>query len=132
MRLAIVLALAGLAAGAARSDKYEWRSEGKEPATRALYRALGKAPLLMAHFPEKGRFYVHPIAAPDGRGILTEYSPAHHKHQTGLFVGFLKVNGRDYFHNRGEDYFRRRRMGSGTLSTTGKSPNFADFEAVYG
>jgi hypothetical protein len=34
-------------------------------------------------------------------------SPAHHKHQTGLFVGFLKVNGRDYFHNRGAGYFGR-------------------------
>jgi hypothetical protein len=48
--------------------------------------------------------------APDGRGILTEESPGHHRHQTGLYVGLLKVNGRDYFHNRGADYFRRKAL----------------------
>jgi hypothetical protein len=48
------------------------------------------------------------LLAPDGNGELTEFSPGHHKHQTGIFVGFLKVNGRDYFHNRGADHFRRQ------------------------
>jgi hypothetical protein len=47
------------------------------------------------------------MLAPDGNGIITEFSPGHHKHQTGIYVGFLKVNGRDYFHNRGADFFRR-------------------------
>ena len=31
------------------------------------------------------RPYLHPIVAPDGKGQLTEYSPGHHKHQTGLY-----------------------------------------------
>ncbi len=39
------------------------------------------------------RPYLHPIAAPDGKGQLTEYSPGHHKHQTGLYWGFTRVNG---------------------------------------
>ena len=39
--------------------------------------------------------------------MLTESSPAHHPHQTGLYWGFTRVNGRDYFHNRGADYWRR-------------------------
>ncbi len=39
------------------------------------------------------RPYLHPIAAPDGNGQLTEYSPGHHKHQTGLYWGFTRVNG---------------------------------------
>lgn len=67
-------------------------------------------PLLVFNAPEDGRPYVHPLLAPDGKGVLTEYSPGHHKHQTGIYVGFLKVNGRDYFHNRGSDYFRRRAL----------------------
>lgn len=39
------------------------------------------------------RPYLHPITAPDGNGQLTEYSPGHHKHQTGLYWGFTRVNG---------------------------------------
>ncbi len=39
------------------------------------------------------RPYLHPIAAPDGVGELTEYSPGHRPHQTGLYWGFTRVNG---------------------------------------
>ncbi len=66
-----------------------------------------KTPILVFHFPRDGRPYTHPIVAPDGKGTVTEFSPGHHPHQTGLYVGFLKVNGRDYFHNRGADSYRR-------------------------
>ena len=65
-------------------------------------------PIFVFNAPEEGRPYVHPMLAPDGKGVLTEFAPGHHKHQTGIYVGFLKVNGRDYFHNHGADYFRRR------------------------
>ena len=74
----------------------------------SIFRPDVKTPLFAFNAPEDGRPYVHPLLAPDGSGVLTEYSPGHHKHQTGLYVGFLKVNGRDYFHNRGGDHFRRR------------------------
>lgn len=53
------------------------------------------------------RPYLHPIVAPDGNGVLTEYSPDHHKHQTGLYWGFTRVNGRDFFHHPGDKYWRR-------------------------
>jgi hypothetical protein len=53
------------------------------------------------------RPYIHPILAPDGKGILTEFSPDHHKHQTGLYWGLKKVNGRDYFMNWKADYWRQ-------------------------
>ena len=33
------------------------------------------------------RPYLHPIVAPDGKGLLTQYSPGHHKHQTGHLLG---------------------------------------------
>lgn len=53
------------------------------------------------------RPYLHPIVAPDGHGQLTEYSPGHHKHQTGLYWGFTRVNGRDYFHHPESRYWKR-------------------------
>ncbi|MDP7276990.1 MAG: PmoA family protein [Planctomycetaceae bacterium] len=56
------------------------------------------------------RPYIHPIVAPDGKGVLTEYSPGHHKHQTGLYWGFTRVNGRDYFHHPGGDYWKRKSL----------------------
>lgn len=73
----------------------------------AIFRPDVMQPLLAFNAPEDGRPYVHPLLAPDTKGVLTEFSPGHHKHQTGIYVGFLKVNGRDYFHNRGADTFRR-------------------------
>ena len=54
------------------------------------------------------RPFLHPIVAPDGKGVLTQYSPGHHKHQTGLYWGFTRLNGRDYFHHPEGDYWRRR------------------------
>src|SRR5690606_28175423 len=36
-----------------------------------------------------------------------EFSPGHHKHQTGLYWGFTRVNGRDYFHNPTGDYWKK-------------------------
>lgn len=63
--------------------------------------------LLTEHVHPSVRPYIHPIIAPDGNGTLTEFSPAHHKHQTGLYWGLKKVNGRDYFMNWREDYWRK-------------------------
>lgn len=79
------------------------------------------------------RPYLHPIIAPDSEAALTEYSPGHHKHQTGLYWGFTRVNGthadeatlkkwfynkdkpadiqaqigRDFFHNPSGGYWQR-------------------------
>ena len=79
------------------------------------------------------RPFIHPIIAPDSEVALTEYSPGHHPHQTGLYWGFTRVNGtgaepeelkkwfydknkpeaikkkigRDFFHNPGSDYWQR-------------------------
>jgi hypothetical protein len=64
------------------------------------------------------RPYIHPIMAPDGNGELTEYSPSHHKHQTGLYWGLKRVNGRDYFMNWKEDYWKR--ISAGVLDKRGQ------------
>ena len=63
--------------------------------------------LLTQHARTGIRPYIHPIIAPDGKGDLTEYSPSHHKHQTGLYWGLKRVNGRDYFMNWQQDYWKK-------------------------
>ena len=75
--------------------------------TIAVFRDGTSSPVVTQHSRPDFRPYLHPIAAPDGKGVLTEFSPDHHKHQTGLFWGFTRVNGRDYFHNPGGGYWRR-------------------------
>ncbi len=65
----------------------------------SVYREGDQKPILIQHADPGFRPYIHPIAAPDGKGVLTEFSPSHHKHQTGLYWGFTNVNGRDYFHH---------------------------------
>lgn len=74
--------------------------------TLAIYRSGDTVALLTQHAERGTRPYIHPVIAPDGRGALTEFSPAHHKHQTGIYWGLKQVNGRDYFMNWKEDYWR--------------------------
>src|SRR5262245_39862492 len=75
--------------------------------TIAVFRAGGRTALVTQHARPDERPYLHPIVAPDGRGVLTEDKPAHHPHQTGLYWGFTRLNGRDYFHNPGAGFWRR-------------------------
>ncbi|EON77092.1 hypothetical protein ADIS_2402 [Lunatimonas lonarensis] len=64
-------------------------------------------PILTQVAKDDFRPYLHPLSSPDGISELTEFSPGHHKHQTGIYWGFTRVNGRDYFHNPQADYWRR-------------------------
>jgi putative membrane-bound dehydrogenase-like protein len=75
--------------------------------TVSIFRTGTSTPILTATAGADGRPYVHPITAPDGQGVLTQYSPSHHAHQTGLYWGFTRVNGRDFFHNPGRDHWQR-------------------------
>lgn len=75
--------------------------------TLSVFRRGGGEAIVTQRVPQDARPYLHPIVAPDGRGVLTEVSPAHHPHQTGLYWGFTDLNGRDYFHHPGEGYWRR-------------------------
>src|SRR5690606_34347805 len=83
------------------SVRYDQQSE-----TISVFRNNNEL-LVTQHVKPGIRPYIHPIVAPDGNGILTEFSPAHHKHQTGLYWGLKKLNGRDYFMNWKEDYWRK-------------------------
>lgn len=73
----------------------------------SVFRSDGTRPVLIQNAKTGTRPYIHPIMAPDGDGELTEYSPMHHKHQTGLYWGLKKANGRDYFMNWKEDYWQK-------------------------
>jgi len=81
--------------------------QDKNAGTIAVFRNEDQGPLLTQNALPNIRPYIHPIIAPDGNGVLTEFSPAHHKHQTGLYWGLKQVNGRDYFMNWQGDYWRR-------------------------
>jgi putative membrane-bound dehydrogenase-like protein len=73
----------------------------------SVYRQARRELLVADNAAADRRPYLHPINAPDGKGVLTEVSPLHHPHQTGLYWGFTRLNGRDYFHNPAGDYWRR-------------------------
>ena len=72
----------------------------------SVYRVREDTPILTQNARAGTRPYIHPIVAPDGRGVLTEHGPEGDPHLTGLFWGFTRVNGRDYFRNTGEAYWR--------------------------
>lgn len=78
---------------------------GKE--TLSVYRAGEESPLLTQNAGTAFRPHLHPIVSPDGKSVLTEFSPGHHKHQTGLYWGLTSVNGRSFFHNPGAGFWKR-------------------------
>ncbi len=91
--------------------------------TISIYRQGEKAPILTQVAGADFRPYLHPIVAPDGKGELTEFSPGHHRHQTGLYWGFTRVNGRDHFHHPGDNYFKRKEIK--VLNTTDNSVSWS-------
>lgn len=77
-----------------------------EAGTISVFRPDGDEPILVENTRSDHRPYLHPIVAPDGIGVLTEYSPGHHPHQTGVYWGMTRVNGRDFFHNPTNGYWK--------------------------
>jgi hypothetical protein len=71
----------------------------------SVFHGQSNTPILTQITKHNERPYIHPLIAPDGNGVMTEYRPAHHLHQTGIYWGLKKVNGRDYFMNWKEDYW---------------------------
>ena len=63
---------------------------------------------LVTHHSRPGmRPYLHPVIAPDGRGALTEVHPDHHPHQTGIYWGLKRTNGRDFFMKIYGEHYRK-------------------------
>ena len=145
------LLLAGLSLldAFAQSANLYVKQEGE---TISVYNNATDALVLTQNAKAGMRPYLHPIMAPDGNGSLTEYSPGHHKHQTGLYWGFTRVNGtgappdtlrkwfyrpdkpeairnqigRDYFHNNGESHWKK--VSASILRETGSE---VSWQTVY-
>ena len=100
------LVLASILTLPAFAEPLEVRHDTDEH-TIQVYRRGSDQPILTQNARPDFRPYIHPIVAPDGRGLITEYNPDDRPHQTGLYWGFTSVNGRDYFHRPYEDYWRR-------------------------
>jgi hypothetical protein len=104
----------------------------QEAGTISIFRSGETQPILTQVAQEHVRPYIHPIVAPDGRGVLTQYRPEHHRHQTGLYWGLKSVNGRDYFmacclEGRSQsDYYRR--VSAGVLEDEGEQ---VKWQTVY-
>jgi putative membrane-bound dehydrogenase-like protein len=94
--------------------------------TISIFREGETEPIIVQHATEDFRPYLHPILAPDGKGVLTEYSPGHHKHQTGLYWGLTRVNGRDYFHHPEGDYWKKV-----ALNIVEESGEQAKWQTIY-
>jgi hypothetical protein len=75
--------------------------------TIKVYLANEKVPILTENARQDGRPYLDPIVAPDGNGVITEYRPAHHLHQAGIYWGFKLVNGREFFMQCQADHYRK-------------------------
>ena len=93
----------------------------------------GTSAVVTQHTKVDFRPFIHPILAPGTAVELTQFSPEHHKHQTGLYWGFTRVNGvgasseelkkwfykpdkpdemkhkigRDFFHNPGAGHWQK-------------------------
>lgn len=117
---------------AAEGDVQFYIEQDETAGTISIYREGQEKPALVQNAATDHRPYLHPIMAPDGNGSLTEFSPEHHKHQTGLYWGFTRINGteaspdtikalykagkfdelqekygRDYFHHPAGDYWQQ-------------------------
>lgn len=79
-----------------------------ETQTVSVYKQGEKTALITQNAKENFRPYLHPIIAPGEKKALTQFSPGHHKHQTGVYWAFTRVNGRDYFHHPEKTHWKRK------------------------
>ncbi len=98
----------------------------EDAGTISIFRNSEDEPILTQNAKSDFRPFLHPIATPDGQSEVTEFSPDHHKHQTGLYWGFTRVNGRDYFHHPEGDYWQR--VSADVLETSGPA---VKWQTVY-
>lgn len=65
----------------------------KTDSTISVFLEGESSPIVIQNARPDFRPFLHPILAPGSDSELTEFSPGHHKHQTGLYWGFTRVNG---------------------------------------
>lgn len=107
LRTSPLFLLLALPCNAQGSEGFRIEQNAETGALHILRAVSGESVLTQEAQPDF-RPFLHPIHAPDGKGVLTELSPGHHKHQTGLYWGITRLNGRDYFHHPGDGYWQRK------------------------
>lgn len=111
-------------AGAQLNDELRIRSD--LDTSISVFTSNGKQLVLRQVAKSNERPYIHPIYSSDGQTVVTEFRPSHHIHQTGLYWGLKRVNGRDYFMNGRGDYWKRVSMQ--VVRNTGKQ---VKWQTVY-
>jgi putative membrane-bound dehydrogenase-like protein len=104
LRVTVLLIAVSLFVCAAQATELSIRQNGD---TLSVYRAGQEEPILTQNARSEHRPFIHPIIAPDGQGVLTENGHPGDPHQTGLYWGFTRVNGRDFFHNYKGSHWHR-------------------------
>src|SRR5690606_25843807 len=61
--------------------------QNSDSASILIFREGDKEPILTQIAKKEERPYLHPIVAPDGKGVMTQFRPGHHLHQTGIYWG---------------------------------------------
>nr|MBX2871307.1 PmoA family protein [Saprospiraceae bacterium] len=67
-----------------------------------------EAVLLTQVVQENHRPYIHPWISPRSQVSLTQFSPGHHKHQTGIYWGLTRVNGSGASDEELKEWFYRK------------------------
>ena len=119
----VFLAVGLMAAGALSCAAPLTIREDATAGTISIFRAGGATPVLVHNAGPETRPHLHPLVSPDGKSIVTETKPAHHPHQTGIYWGLTRANGRDYFHNGGAGYWRR--VAARVIIATGEEVKWA-------
>jgi methane monooxygenase PmoA-like len=107
------------------SQSFDIQSDYNSGQLKVLKEGLN-VPVVTQNAKKGMRPYLHPIRTPDGKGVLTEIHPSHHLHQTGIYWGLKKVNGRDFFMNNSEDYYQFK-----SLKIIKKTGDTVQWETVY-
>ncbi len=97
----LVLLLFALIACKSKSDKKTIAGDDVEQnfiiqatdSSIQVFSEKGTTALVTQNVKPNFRPFIHPILAPGTTSELTQFSPSHHKHQTGLYWGFTRVNG---------------------------------------
>ena len=104
----LAIAISAIAASTGYAGDSKLRIvENPENHSLIVYREGESKPVLTQNARPDFRPYLHPLQSPDGKSVMTEFSPGHHKHQTGIYWGITDLNGRDFFHHPGGDYWKR-------------------------
>lgn len=104
---ALILPVSILLAGCGSQDRETTFAVSINNESVTIVRSDRGDTVLVHNVGQEFRPYLHPIMAPDGQVSVTEFSPDHHRHQTGLYWGFTRLNGRDYFHHPEGDYWTK-------------------------